>query len=236
MGKGGAFDSPIAENKEKHWQLAQADDFDRAGDEDAASAEQGAGDDCDDYDHLIQLVLVGDKPAGVKNLMSANYYREECQSHLGLCTPANDTGCYSRDLNLEGKTICVRVYRYSDDGSAPPIKTINGIMLIFNTGSTESFDNAKQWMELQEDQISKNVRIVLAGNNLKPESREVDAEAAQGFASSNGIPLYMEMNGNTGEGVCAAFTHLVDYTSTHQLFRAKSLDLKTPDKNCCSLQ
>ena len=44
MGKGGAFDSPIAENKEKHWQLARANSFDRAGDEDAAPAEQGAGD------------------------------------------------------------------------------------------------------------------------------------------------------------------------------------------------
>ena len=49
----------------------------------------------------VSNAKVGDKSAGVKNLMSANYYREECQT--GLCMPANDTSCYSRDLNIEGK-------------------------------------------------------------------------------------------------------------------------------------
>ena len=107
------------------------------------------------------------------------------------------------------------------------LKISDGFLLIFSVDKKSTFELVDQWI----DSIKKNVDItkkvlILVGNKIDLENREISNEEAMNYAKENNIK-YFETSAKTGLGIKEVFGQL--YSDIYQL--NKSLQSSNDEKN-----
>lgn len=136
----------------------------------------------------IKIVLLGDPGVGKTNLLNRfikNNFIENPKTIIG-------TDISNLDFIIKNKTIKVHFWDTSNQEKYNSIsknyyKNANGAILIYDITNKESFFNIKKWLENFREFNNENIKIILFGNKIDLENREVDFEEGQDFAKLENI-------------------------------------------------
>ena len=91
------------------------------------------------------------------------------------------------------------------------LRTVNGIILVFDIASKSSFENLNHQLLDIKDNFD-NPNLVLFGNKVDlEEKREVSKEEIEKFAKNNKI-AYFETSAKTGNGINEGFDYIANET------------------------
>ena len=166
------------------------------------------------FDRTCQLLIIGDSSVG-KTSINTRYangtFKEEYLATVGL-------DYYTKDEIINNKTIQVKIW---DTAGQERFKSLTqnyfrnaeGVLLVYDVTSTESFDNLKYWISSIKDNMEKknmHIPLIIIGNKIDMEdAREINRENAEKFAGENNYK-YFETSAKTGVGVDDAIRELVN--------------------------
>jgi Ras-related protein Rab-1A len=159
-----------------------------------------------EYDYVFKLVLIGDSGVGKSCLLlrfADDTYTESHISTIGVDFKI-------RTIQLDGKTIKLQIW---DTAGQERFRTItssyyrgaHGIIVVYDTTDSETFEHVKTWLHEIERYASENVNKLLVGNKSDlTTKRQVETEAAKEFADSANIP-FLETSAKNATNVEDAF-------------------------------
>jgi len=154
----------------------------------------------------VKLVLIGDSGVGKSCLLlrfADDTYTESHISTIGVDFKI-------RTIQLDGKTIKLQIW---DTAGQERFRTItssyyrgaHGIIVVYDTTDSETFEHVKTWLHEIERYASENVNKLLVGNKSDlTTKRQVETEAAKEFADSASIP-FLETSAKNATNVEDAF-------------------------------
>jgi small GTP-binding protein len=117
-------------------------------------------------------------------------------------------------------------------------KNANGIILLYDVTSLESFNNVKNWIDNIEDNSKKNIAIVLVGNKCdKIDSRKVTLLEGQELSLKYDV-LFFETSCKLNINIKETFDQLVERMIKTGKFDKKAFNLKNDirkkdNDKCC---
>mmetsp|Transcript_4490 Transcript_4490/g.8696 ORF Transcript_4490/g.8696 Transcript_4490/m.8696 type:complete len:204 (+) Transcript_4490:30-641(+) len=159
-----------------------------------------------EYDYVFKLVLIGDSGVGKSCLLlrfADDTYTESHISTIGVDFKI-------RTIQLDGKTIKLQIW---DTAGQERFRTItssyyrgaHGIIVVYDTTDSETFEHVKTWLHEIERYASENVNKLLVGNKSDlTTKRQVETDAAKEFADSANIP-FLETSAKNATNVEDAF-------------------------------
>jgi small GTP-binding protein len=159
-----------------------------------------------EYDYVFKLVLIGDSGVGKSCLLlrfADDTYTESHISTIGVDFKI-------RTIQLDGKTIKLQIW---DTAGQERFRTItssyyrgaHGIIVVYDTTDSETFEHVKTWLHEIERYASENVNKLLVGNKSDlTTKRQVESDAAKEFADSASIP-FLETSAKNATNVEDAF-------------------------------
>ena len=165
-----------------------------------------------DYDKTYQILLLGDTQVGktcLINRYTNGVFKEEYTSTVGI-------DFYTKPEEINNKTVQVKIWDTVGQerfrALTPSfLRNAEGVVIVFDVTSQDSFDNVKGWINSIKSNIGENViPIIIVGNKIDMENmREISKEDGNKTASENGFK-YFETSAKTGKGVDEAFKELVN--------------------------
>ncbi|CAE7736422.1 RABA2A [Symbiodinium pilosum] len=169
----------------------------------------------DDYDHFYKVVLVGDATVGKTHLLS-RYVKSKLPK-----APTATVGVEfaTRIVKLSnGSKVKAQIWdtagqeRYRAITSTHYRRAV-GALLCYDVTKETTFKNCAKWMEELRQSAEPDIVIMLVGNKVDladkdPSSRQVYYDAAQEFATQNGL-LFFETSAVTDINVKEGFETLL---------------------------
>ena len=165
------------------------------------------------YDAKIQLLIIGDSTVGKTSILSrfangtfnANY----------LATVGLDN--FTKDETIDDKNVNIKIW---DTAGQERFKALTkgffrqaqGVIVVYDVTNSESFDNLRVWIQSIKDNIGNDflerIPIVIIGNKIDSEEREIKTEDAESFSKQQNFP-YFETSAKTGENIDSSIRFLV---------------------------
>ena len=161
----------------------------------------------------LKIIILGSSEVGktcILNRYFNNDFKENSLSTIGI-------DFQTKYFKFEDRKIKVN---YTDTAgqekfraiSVNYIKGTNGVILVFDITSKESFDLLETWMNELKENNKVDVSKVLIGNKSDlQEKREVTKEEAEDFAKSIGC-TYFEGSAKTGDNIFDALDEIARIT------------------------
>jgi Ras-related protein Rab-1A len=158
----------------------------------------------------IKISLLGDQAVGKTCICSTFFgleFMENTLTSIGI--EKNET-----KMKLEnGKEIKVKIWDTAGQErfksiSLSTIKNSQGVLVVFDVTSTESFKHVTEWLKKIKDQ-KENIAIVLMGNKFDLPNRTVTKEEAEEFAKKNKLS-YFESSAKLNKNIQEAFAKVVN--------------------------
>ena len=163
------------------------------------------------YDKTCSILLLGDTSVGKTCLISryANgVFREDYIQTVGI-------DYVSKQEIINDKNINIKLW---DTAGQERFKALTptylrgaeGIVLVYDVTNLESFESLKFWIESLKSNLGENsLPIVINGNKIDLDDRDVSSEDAKKFAQSNNFK-YFETSAKSGIGVDELFREIVN--------------------------
>ena len=165
-----------------------------------------------DYDKKCKILLIGDSKVGKTYLISRyaiGVFNEDYISTIGFDSR-------QKEEIINNEKVLVRIFDTAGQErfksiTANYLRNAEGVILVYDLTSTESFENLKFWIESIKNNLGNDepIPIIIIGNKIDLEdAREINKSVAEKFAKDNNYK-YFETSAKTGEGVDDAFREIV---------------------------
>ena len=164
------------------------------------------------YDVKCQLLVIGDSTVGKTSILSrfangtfnANY----------LATIGLDN--FTKDENIDNKNVRIKIWDTAGQERYKALtkgffRNAQGIMIVYDVTNQETFENLKYWIQTIKTHMGNeidNIPIIIIGNKIDSEEREVQFEEAESFCKQEEYP-YFETSAKTGENIDNTLRFLV---------------------------
>ena len=122
----------------------------------------------------------------------------------------------TKDETIDGKNIRIKIW---DTAGQERYKALTkgffnnaeGIMIVFDVTNSETYDNLKNWIQSIQNFMGnkmEEIPIIIIGNKIDCEEREVKTEDAESFCKGQNYP-YFETSAKTGENIDKTIRFLV---------------------------
>lgn len=88
-------------------------------------------------------------------------------------------------------------------------KDAHGIVLVYDVNNEKSFKGLSLWLNEINNNLKKDVSIVLVGNKIDLDDRKISKEEGNEFASKNGM-IYVETSSKEGININTPFENLAN--------------------------
>ncbi len=193
------------------------------------------------YDQKCQLLIIGDSTVGKTSILSR--FANGIFNSNYLATVGLDS--FTKDEIIDDKTVRIKIWDTAGQERYKSLtkgffRNAEGVMLVYDVTNSETYENLKFWLQSIKNNTSPDmgeIPIILIGNKIDCEDREVKVEEAENFWKEQGYP-YFETSAKTGENIDNTIKFLVkkvinvkegnkdenkDYT--------KSIKIEKDDKN-----
>ena len=176
----------------------------------------------------ISIIMIGDTSVGKSTLMKkfiTGNFSDSLNPTLGV-------ELYKKEFNIRGKQYLYRIWDTCGQErfrslSKSYFHSANGIMLLFNLNSIESFENLYLWLNSIKESQSEEIPLVIVGTKCDLE-HTVSKEEIQKYVNANSIiQKFFECSDKDNIGVQEPFIELADLIIS--LNKEKSMN-KTNEK------
>ena len=168
--------------------------------------------------NVFKILTIGDGGVGKTSILRRYVENKFYKHHLSTI----GIDFLSKTITIKGKEIKLKIWdtagqeRYRNITSHI-YKDADGIILVFDVTSEDSFNQITDWMEQIKNNVSKEeVNLILIGNKCDLEERMVEKERGEEMAEKLNIKYY-ETSALTGQGINEAFEGLAK-----QIFKNKN--------------
>ena len=165
-----------------------------------------------DYDKTCKILLIGDSSVGKTCLISKyaiGVFNEDYITTIGFDSR-------QKEEIINNEKVLVRIFDTAGQErfksiTANYLRNAEGVILVYDLTSTESFENLKFWIESIKNNLGNDepIPIIIIGNKIDLEdARVINKSVAEKFAKDNNYK-YFETSAKTGEGVDDAFREIV---------------------------
>ena len=154
-----------------------------------------------------KIIFVGDAGVGKTTIISRimnNPFSEEYEPSIGV-------DFMSKNLKYNGQNVKLQIWDTAGQekykGLIPSyIRNSSIVFIVYDISSKTSFDNIPKWINFIKS--IENTTLILCGNKIDLENREVKKEEGEEFAKKEGIPFY-EVSAKTEENVKDMFYKVI---------------------------
>ena len=163
------------------------------------------------YDKTCSILLLGDTCVGKTCLISryANgVFKEEYISTVGVDYVSKQEIINDQNINVKlWDTAGQERYKALTPSY---LRGAEGIVLVYDVTMSESFDSLKVWIDSLKSNLGENsLPIIIDGNKIDLDDRDVSKETAQKFAQEYNYK-YFETSAKSGVGVDELFREIVN--------------------------
>ena len=156
------------------------------------------------YDQKCQLLIIGDSTVGKTSILSR--FANGIFNSNYLATVGLDS--FTKDEIIDDKTIRIKIWDTAGQERYKSLtkgffRNAEGVMLVYDVTNSETYENLKFWLQSIKNNTSPDmgeIPIILIGNKIDCEDREVKVEEAENFWKEQGYP-YFETSAKTGENI-----------------------------------
>mgnify|MGYP003571493436 CR=1 FL=1 len=174
----------------------------------------------------FNICLLGESQVG-KTCMTSVFIGQPFDEHslttLGLENVVNKT-------KIDGQEYTFKIFdtagqeRYKSIAQST-IQISDGFLIVFDVNLKSTFDRVIDWINFIDDRVNMGEKVlILVGNKIDKEERQVSSEEATNFAKNNNMK-YFETSAKTGTGIKEAFNAL--YQDVY--IKCKSMQQKGED-------
>ena len=168
--------------------------------------------------NVFKILTIGDGGVGKISILRRYVENKFIKHHLSTI----GIDFLSKTVTIKDKEIKLKIWdtagqeRYCNITSHI-YKDADGIILVFDVTSEDSFNQITDWMEQIKNNVSKEeINLILIGNKCDLEERMVEKERGEEMAEKLKIKYY-ETSALTGQGINEAFEGLAK-----QIFKNKN--------------
>ncbi len=174
----------------------------------------------------IKIMMIGEQAVG-KSSLTKRYTEQIFVTNImgtaGLDMKQKIVNVFEEDVNViiydsAGHERFRKITEVQYKGS-------DGLVLIYDTTDSKSFNWIIEWIDKLKIDNIPNMEIILLGNKIDLEGRQINKSNAQDIADKYNIKL-LETSALTGENVDAAFDHIIK-----NIYKSKTALLKKDDIN-----
>ncbi len=164
-----------------------------------------------DKELMLKVVLVGDTGVGKTSITRRFVHGVFVEGYK----EADFTRISNRELDVGGRRVSLSIFEIGGQekfrfGENILYRGSDGIMLVFDITSEESFEGLGDWFEQIRSSLSKDVPLLLVGNKYDlAVLRRVPKEKAVDYARNIRVD-YLESSAKTGKNVIMAFYKLAE--------------------------
>ena len=164
------------------------------------------------YDQKCQLLIIGDSTVGKTSILSR--FANGIFNSNYLATVGLDS--FTKDEIIDDKTVRIKIWDTAGQERYKSLtkgffRNAEGVMLVYDVTNSETYENLKFWLQSIKNNTSPDmgeIPIILIGNKIDCEDREVKVEEAENFWKEQGYP-YFETSAKTGENIDMTIKYLV---------------------------
>ena len=194
------------------------------------------------YDEKCQLLIIGDSTVGKTSILGRyanNIFNSNYLATIGLDN-------FTKDENIDGKNVRIKIWDTAGQEKFQSLTksffhNAQGIMVVYDVTNSETYQNIKYWTQsiktYMGNEIAK-IAVIIIGNKIDSNEREVNKNEAEAFCSELGYP-YFETSAKTGENVNSTIKYLVrEVLKKNNLNKTKSfnesirISKQKPQENC----
>jgi small GTP-binding protein len=163
-------------------------------------------------DCVYKVLLLGDSTVGKTCFLKK--YTDKTFQDVHMSTIGLDYRVKTMTLK-SGKVVKLQIWDTAGQDRFRAItknyyKGANGIILIYDVTSIQTYENVKNWITQIREESSPNVIIYIAGNKIDlEEERKIKTEEGQKLAEELGLPFF-ETSAKTGVNINESFEDLVE--------------------------
>ena len=164
------------------------------------------------YDQKCQLLIIGDSTVGKTSILSR--FANGTFNTNYLATVGLDN--FTKDETIDDKNVRIKIWDTAGQERYKALtkgffRNAQGIMLVYDVTNTETYDNLKYWIQSLKTNMGNDldhIPIVIIGNKIDSEEREVKTQDAESFCKGQNYP-YFETSAKTGENIDQTIRFLV---------------------------
>ena len=154
-----------------------------------------------------KIIFIGDAGVGKTTIISRimnNPFTEEYEPSIGV-------DFMSKNLKYHGQIVKLQIWDTAGQekykGLIPSyIRNSSIVFIVYDISSKTSFDNIPKWINFVKS--IDNTTLILCGNKIDLENREVKKEEGEEFAKKENIPFY-EVSAKTEENIKDMFYKVI---------------------------
>ena len=161
---------------------------------------------------VFKVLLLGDSTVGKTCFLMK--YTDKSFQEIHMSTIGLDYRLKTMTLK-NGKTVKLQIWDTAGQDRFKAItknyyKSANGIIIIYDITSLQTYENVKVWIEQIREEAPQNVIIYIAGNKIDlEEERKVKTEEGQKLAEEYGFP-FLETSAKNDININETFENLVE--------------------------
>jgi Ras-related protein Rab-1A len=172
-----------------------------------------------DCKYLFKIILIGNSGVGKTCLMKR--YTDETYNFTQLSTIGVDFKI--KTVEVEGEKIKLQIWDTAGQERFRAIisnyyRGAHGIIMVFDVGNRDSFDNLGEWLSEVKKHTSENVEMVILGNKCDKRGERddkerivVNEEDVSGFLETSGIEArYFATSAKENINVNESFKYLTE--------------------------
>ena len=164
------------------------------------------------YDQKCQLLIIGDSTVGKTSILSRFVDGTFNSNYLATVGLENIT----KDEIIDDKTIRIKIWDTAGQERYQSLaksfyRNAEGVILVYDVTNLKTYENLKFWLQSIKNNMVADmgeIPIIIIGNKIDRDEREVNREEAEKFLKDQGYP-YFETSAKTGENIDMTIKYLV---------------------------
>jgi len=187
------------------------------------------------YDDKCQLLIIGDSFVGKTSLLGR--YTKDIFNSSYLATIGLEN--FTKDEIINGKTVRIKIWDTAGQEKFQSLtksffRNAEGIMIVFDVTNSETYDHIIYWtqsIKIYVDSEIENIPVIIIGNKIDSNKREINKQEAQKYSQELGYP-YFETSAKTGENVNKTIDYLVNQVlKRNSIIRSKRANDENGNNN-----
>ncbi len=179
------------------------------------------------YDEKCQLLIIGDSFVGKTSILDRYANNRFNSNYLATIGLEN----FTKDEVINGKTVRIKLWDTAGQEKFQSLtkgffRNAQGIMVVYDVTKSETYQNIKYWTQSIKTHLGSetdNIAVIIIGNKIDSQVREVNKEEAELYSSELGY-RYFETSAKTGQNINSTIEYLVNEVLKINKNKAKTMN------------